>query len=111
MGVPYMVADVGGMSELVDLGAFSEAVLPEASAPRLAAQLQTVLERGTLPLLPLRPQVLASLLPGEVSWCWRQPRKGLQKGFMYDFFVVGCGTLLLLPEVLGAYTSHLLSAL
>ncbi|CAL8462363.1 g1896 [Coccomyxa elongata] len=58
MGVPYMVADVGGMSELVDLGAFSEAVLAEASAPRLAAQLQTVLERGTLPLLPLRPQAL-----------------------------------------------------
>lgn len=57
MGVPYMVADVGGMSELVDLGAFSEAVLPEAAAPRLAAQLQTVLERGTLPVLPLRPQV------------------------------------------------------
>jgi hypothetical protein len=56
MGVPYMVADMGGVSELVDLEPFSEAVLPELGAPHLAAQLQTVLERGTLPLLPLRPQ-------------------------------------------------------
>ncbi len=62
MGVPYMVADVGGVSELVDLGAFSEAVLPEAGAARLAAQLQTVLERGTLPLLPLRPQARIRLI-------------------------------------------------
>lgn len=63
MGVPYLVADVGGLSELVRLEAFSEAVLPEPSAPQLAAHLQSVLERGTLPLLPLRPQVpIPSLL-------------------------------------------------
>ena len=69
MGVPYMVADVGAMSELVDMGAFSEAVLPEAAAPRLAAHLQTVLERGTLPLLPLRPEVLGPSLQDRSCLC------------------------------------------
>ena len=57
MGMPYMVSDVGGMSELVDLHRYSEAVVPHSSGGELAAALQTVLERGTLPVLPLRQTV------------------------------------------------------
>ncbi|KAK9906836.1 hypothetical protein WJX75_008813 [Coccomyxa subellipsoidea] len=79
MGVPYMVADMGGVSELVDLEPFSEAVLPELGAPHLAAQLQTVLERGTLPLLPLRPQALT----GAQQWMdWHRSIAADRKAFM-----------------------------
>ena len=52
-----MVSDVGGMSELVDLERFSEAVVPGGDYADLAVALQTVLERGTLPVLPLRQEV------------------------------------------------------
>ena len=57
MGTPYMVSDVGGMSELVDLDRYSEAVVPGGNYAELAVALQTVLERGTLPALPLRQEV------------------------------------------------------
>ena len=57
MGVPHMVSDVGGMSELVDLERYSEAVVPHGSEGALAVALQTALERGTLPVLPLRQTV------------------------------------------------------
>ena len=57
MGVPFLIADVGGVPELLDLGAFSEAVVRAPNAPDLAALLQTVLERGVLPALPLLPGV------------------------------------------------------
>ena len=72
MGVPHMVSDVGGMSELVDLERFSEAVVPHGSEGALAVALQTALERGTLPVLPLRqtvrpPCALAPLESGPVS--------------------------------------------
>ena len=52
-----MVSDVGGMEELVDLERFSEAVVTAGSSAELAVALQTILERGTLPVLPLRPVV------------------------------------------------------
>ena len=69
MGVPHMVSDVGGMSELVDLERFSEAVVPHGSEGALAVALQAVLERGTLPVLPLRQTVLppCALAPLESS--------------------------------------------
>ena len=57
MGIPHMVSDVGGMSELVDLERYSEAVVPHGSEGELGAALQTVLERGTLPVLPLQRTV------------------------------------------------------
>jgi hypothetical protein len=60
MRVPFLVTDTGGMAELVDMGTFWEAVVPEATPARLAAQLQTVLERGYLPILQLLPQVWPS---------------------------------------------------
>ena len=65
MGMPHLVSDVGGMSELVDLDQFSEAVVPHGSEDALAAALQTVLERGMLPVLPLRETVcsLCGLAP------------------------------------------------
>lgn len=54
---PYMVSDVGGMTELVELERYSEAVVPGGDYAELAVALQTVLERGTLPVLPLRQEV------------------------------------------------------
>lgn len=57
MGTPYMVSDVGGMSELVDLERYPEAVVTKGDSAELAVALQAVLERGTLPVLPLRPEV------------------------------------------------------
>ena len=57
MGVPFLVADVGGVSELVDLGSHGEAVIRDATPAALAASLQAVLERGTLPVLRLLPSV------------------------------------------------------
>ena len=57
LGTPYMVSDVGGMSELVELERYSEAVVPGGDYAELAVSLQTVLERGALPVLPLRQEV------------------------------------------------------
>ena len=57
MKTPYIVSDVGGTSELVDLSRYSEAVVPKGDDAELAITLQTVLERGTLPVLPLRQEV------------------------------------------------------
>lgn len=57
MDVPFLVTDVGGVSELLDMSAFGEAIVPEADATLLAARMQTVLERGHLPVLQLLPQV------------------------------------------------------
>ncbi|CAL5227669.1 g10676 [Coccomyxa viridis] len=58
LGTPYMVSDVGGMSELVELERYSEAVVPGGDYAELAVSLQTVLERGALPVLPLRQEAL-----------------------------------------------------
>ncbi len=66
MGTPYIVSDVGGMSELVDLERYPEAVVPKGDSAELAVALQAVLERGTLPVLPLRPEVSAQ---GVLSLC------------------------------------------
>ena len=57
MKTPYIVSDVGGTSELVDLSRYSEAVVPTGDDAELAIALQTVLERGTLPVMPLRQEV------------------------------------------------------
>lgn len=57
MDVPFLVTDVGGISELLDMSSFGEAVVPEADSALLAARLQTTLERGYLPVLQLLPEV------------------------------------------------------
>ena len=66
MGVPFLIADVGGVAELLDLGAFSEAVVAAPAAPDLAAALQTVLERGALPAMRLLPSVRRCFLHAEL---------------------------------------------
>lgn len=68
MDVPFLVTDVGGISELVDMSSFGEAVVPEADSALLAARLQTTLERGYLPVLQLLPEVCERPLRLQTSY-------------------------------------------